>query len=103
MKILKGTVLSIEMKDTIVVEVTRSITHPLYKKVLKRSKKYKVDAKGKKVSAGDLVEIVECKPISKDKHFKLKVENGKLKMNENSETGKVQTIDKTVKRVRNKK
>lgn len=71
MKVLKGVIVSTNMTDTAVVEVTRFVTHRLYKKVLKRSKKYKADTKGAKVNIGDLVEIIECRPISKDKHFRL--------------------------------
>lgn len=70
-KTLNGIVTSIGMKNTAVVEVFRRVPHPLYKKLLKRSKKYKVDTEGKEVSVGDFVQISETRPISKDKHFKL--------------------------------
>ncbi len=70
-KIFVGTVISAKMKDTAVVEVSRHIPHPLYKKLLKRSKKYKVDTKGQQVAEGDTVRIIETLPISKDKHFKI--------------------------------
>lgn len=69
MKIFEGIVVSTSMQNTAVVKVTRSVTHKLYKKVLKRSKKYKVDTEGIKVSVGDSVKIIETRPISKDKHF----------------------------------
>lgn len=72
MKILEGKVFSTGMKNTIIVEVVRQVRHPLYKKLLKRSKKYKVETKGITVNTGDIVKIVETKPISKDKHFILK-------------------------------
>lgn len=59
------------MKETAVVEVTRIRPHPLYRKLLKRSKKYKVDTVGKEVALGQTVKIVETKPLSKEKHFKI--------------------------------
>jgi small subunit ribosomal protein S17 len=70
-KILEGTVISTKMQNTIVVEVTRKKPHPLYKKLLKRSKKYKVVTNGETVVVGSTVRIVETKPMSKDKHFVL--------------------------------
>ncbi len=70
-KIFEGKVLSLKMQNTAVVEVLRYISHPLYKKRLKRTKKYKADLAGLTLSVGDKVKIVEVRPISKDKHFKV--------------------------------
>jgi len=70
-KTLNGVVTSVGMKDTVVVEVFRKIPHPLYRKLLKRSKKYSVDTDGKSVAVGDEVSISEIKPISKSKYFKI--------------------------------
>ncbi len=70
-KTLNGKVTSTAMKNTIVVEVSYRVPHKLYKKLLTRSKKYKVELGENTVSIGDLVEIVETKPYSKDKYFKL--------------------------------
>ncbi len=70
-KILTGKVISIKMQDTAVVEVTRRTPHKLYKKLLKRSKHYKVDTKEQAVVVGQTVKIVETIPMSKDKHFKV--------------------------------
>lgn len=70
-KTLEGKIVSLKMGNTVVVEVIRRVTHPLYKKVLKRSKRYKVDANGITLSLGDSVKIVSTRPISKDKHFKV--------------------------------
>lgn len=75
-KTLNGTVVSTKMENTVVVEVSWKKPHPLYKKLLKRSKKYKVDSNGQTVNIGDRVAIVETKPMAKDKHFRL-VEGGK--------------------------
>lgn len=71
LKILTGVVVSTKMKNTISVEVTRKVAHPLYKKLIKRSKKFKAETMGQAVKLGDTVTIVETKPISKDKHFAL--------------------------------
>ena len=71
MKALKGIVVSTKMQNPIVVEVTRRTPHPLYKKLMKRSKKYKVDSNNITAKVGDSVAIEEIKPLSKDKHFKL--------------------------------
>lgn len=70
-KTFNGVVTSIAMKDTAVVEVFRQVPHPLYKKLQKRSKKYKVATEGNSLSVGDFVRIEETKPLSKDKHFRL--------------------------------
>lgn len=70
-KIFNGTIISVKMNKTAVVEVTRKTPHPLYKKLLKKSKKYKVSIGEFEVSLGDKVKIIETRPISKDKHFKI--------------------------------
>lgn len=71
-KELTGTVISDKMTKTVVVRLTHMKKHPKYSKVVKVTKKYKVhDEKGVS-KAGDLVRIIECRPISKDKHFRLK-------------------------------
>ena len=69
--VLKGVVVSNKMKDTIVVLVERFIKHPKYGKFMNRSKKYKAHDVGNTKKIGDKVSIMECAPISKDKHFKL--------------------------------
>lgn len=71
MKIFEGIIISTKMQKTVMVEATRKVAHPLYKKLIKRNKKYKVDSTGFSVSEGDRVKIGETKPISKDKHFKI--------------------------------
>ena len=69
--ILKGVVVSDKMQKTVVVSVSRFIKHPLYGKYYKVSKKYKAHDEDNKYKIGDEVEIVETKPISKDKKFKV--------------------------------
>jgi len=67
--ILKGVVVSDKMEKTVIVSVSRFIKHPLYGKFYKVSKKYKAHDEENKYKVGDNVEIVETKPISKDKRF----------------------------------
>jgi small subunit ribosomal protein S17 len=68
---LNGKIISLAMKDTAVVEVSRRVPHPLYKKLLARSKKFKVATEGKDLAIGDQVKIVETRPMAKDKYFKV--------------------------------
>jgi len=70
-KVLTGKIISIKMQNTVIVEVIRRTPHKLYGKLLKRSKKIKADTNGHEVTIGKSVKIVETKPISKDKHFKV--------------------------------
>ncbi len=66
-----GEVVSTKMSKTIVVEVSRRVPHPLYKRIIgKRKKFYADDAEGT-AKMGDVVRIVECRPLSKLKHWKL--------------------------------
>lgn len=70
-KVFKGKVISLKMQKTAVVEVKRTAVHPMYKKVLRRSKKYKVDTGDLALNIGDIVTIKETRPLSKDKNFKV--------------------------------
>jgi small subunit ribosomal protein S17 len=70
-KTLKGVVVSDKMDKTIVVEVTRFVEHKKYGKRIKKTKKYKAHDENNSKKIGDLVEIEETKPLSKDKHFKV--------------------------------
>ena len=69
-KTLRGTVVSDKMDKTVVVAVSRFVKHPLYGKYYQITKKYKAHDEDNKYKAGDKVEIVETKPISKDKKFR---------------------------------
>ncbi len=69
--VLSGVVVSDKMDKTIVVSVSRFIKHPKYGKFYKVSKKYKAHDEDNKYKEGDKVEIVESKPISKDKKFRV--------------------------------
>ncbi|HUD04300.1 MAG TPA: 30S ribosomal protein S17 [Candidatus Paceibacterota bacterium] len=70
-KKISGVVTSDKMKDTIVVKTERFVKHAKYQKFFKVSKKYKAHDAGNTKKIGDKVEIVETRPISKDKHFKV--------------------------------
>lgn len=65
----KGFVVSDKMDKTIVVAVDSYKTHPKYKKKYKSTKKYKVHDQDNKHKIGELVEIVPCRPMSKDKKY----------------------------------
>ena len=68
-KILKGTVVSDGMDKTVVVRVSRLKKHPVYKKYVKLSKKYKAHDEENKYLVGDTVQIKESRPVSKDKNW----------------------------------
>jgi len=68
-RILQGTVVSDKNEKTVVVEVERRYTHPLYKKVVRRSKKYHAHDETNDVKIGDRVRIQETAPISKSKRW----------------------------------
>jgi small subunit ribosomal protein S17 len=70
-KTLSGVVVSDKMQDTIVVAVSRFVKHPKYRKFIKRVKRYHAHDPGNTKKEGDKVDIVECRPISKKKTFKV--------------------------------
>ena len=70
-KVLKGIVISSKNNKTVVVEVTRKFKHPFYEKVIKRSKKYHAHDEKNKFKEGEIIQISECKPISKKKRWKV--------------------------------
>lgn len=70
-KTLRGIVVSDKMAKTVVVSVTRFVKHPKYKKFIKKSKNYKAHDETNKHKVGEQVDIVETKPMSKDKRFKV--------------------------------
>jgi small subunit ribosomal protein S17 len=68
---LIGRVVSDKMEKTVVVQVQRVTTHPLYRKAIRTSKRYKAHDPADTCNVGDTVRIVECRPISKDKKFRV--------------------------------
>ena len=70
-KIFTGTVVSDKMDKTVVVAVTRLFQHPSYKKTVKKVIKFKAHDEGNRCKTGDKVVIVESRPLSKDKRWRV--------------------------------
>ena len=70
-QILVGEVISNKMDKTVVVQVTRRITHPVYGKILKRFKKYNSHVASVVPKVGDVVKIASVRPISKTKRWQV--------------------------------
>lgn len=70
-RVLRGTVVSTKMKDTITVAVERYVMHPKYKKFMRRTKKFLVHDAGNTAVEGTIVDIRETRPMSKRKRFVL--------------------------------
>jgi small subunit ribosomal protein S17 len=70
-KVRVGTVLSDKMEKTVVVGVTRRVAHPLYGKQVNRTKKYYAHDEAGQARQGDMVRIVETRPLSKQKRWRL--------------------------------
>ncbi len=66
-----GTVVSDKMEKTIVVAVKDNVKHPLYKKVIKKTYKLKAHDENNECGIGDTVEVMETRPLSKDKRWRL--------------------------------
>ncbi|WP_455377935.1 30S ribosomal protein S17 [Petrachloros mirabilis] len=66
-----GRVVSNKMNKTVVVAVERSVVHPLYRKVMRRITKFKAHDEQNACSVGDRVRMIETRPISKDKHWRV--------------------------------
>ncbi len=68
-RILQGVVVSDKMDKTIVVEVERRVQHPIYKKFIRRSKRYHAHDETNAIAIGTTVRIVESRPMSKTKRW----------------------------------
>ena len=66
-----GTVVSDKMDKTVVVAIEDSVRHPLYKKIIKRTVKFKAHDELNACGVGDTVEIMETRPLSKDKNWRV--------------------------------
>ncbi|MGQ9736173.1 MAG: 30S ribosomal protein S17 [Thermaceae bacterium] len=79
-KALKGVVVSDKAQKTVTVLVERQFPHPLYGKVIRRSKKYLAHDEHEEYKVGDVVEIIESRPISKRKRFRVlrRLESGRM-------------------------
>jgi small subunit ribosomal protein S17 len=66
-----GKVVSNKMNKTVVVAVERSVVHPMYRKVLRRVTKFKAHDEQNQCQIGDRVRMIETRPISKEKHWRV--------------------------------
>ena len=74
-RILQGVVVSDKQDKTVVVRVERKVMHPVYKKFIKKSKKYAAHDENNQFKIGDEVRIIEAKPYSKTKTWTVLVDN----------------------------
>lgn len=70
-KIFRGTVVSDKMKKTLVVKVERIKLHPKYQKRYKVSNRFKVHDEKEKCKVGDIINFIECRPLSKEKRWRV--------------------------------
>ena len=70
-RVLTGQVVSDKMEKTVVVRIDRRVMHPLYKKIITRSKRYAAHDEANAFSVGDMVRIQECRPMSRRKRFEV--------------------------------
>jgi small subunit ribosomal protein S17 len=70
-RVMQGVVVSDKMDKTIVVKVERRYQHPIYKKYIRRSKKYHAHDENNQCKIGDTVSIRECRPLSKLKRWEV--------------------------------
>lgn len=74
-RVMQGVVVSDKMDKTIVVKVERKVMHSLYKKFIRRSKKYSAHDENNTCKTGDTVRIRECRPLSKNKCWEVISDN----------------------------
>ena len=70
-RVMQGVVVGDKENKTVTVRVERRFTHPLYKKVIRRSKKYAAHDENNDYKLGDVVSIRECRPISRRKRWEV--------------------------------
>ncbi|UNM06286.1 MAG: 30S ribosomal protein S17 [Holosporaceae bacterium] len=76
-RVLKGMVVSDKSDKTVVVRVSRRFMHPIYKKYITKSKKFSAHDEANACKLGDMVSIQECRPISKNKSWRVLTEEKK--------------------------
>ena len=74
-RVMQGIVVSDKMDKTVIVEVERRVMHSLYKKFIRRSKKYSAHDENNASKVGEVVSIRECRPISKNKRWEVLAED----------------------------
>ena len=70
-KVRQGIVVSDKMDKTVTVQIERLVRHPMYKKYVRQRKKYKAHDPENQCHVGDLVSIMEIRPLSRDKHWRV--------------------------------
>ena len=70
-QLFEGKVVSDKMDKTIVVETEQTYIHPKFRKILRKTKSYKVHDEENQAKTGDIVRFYQCRPLSKDKHMYL--------------------------------
>ena len=70
-RILQGVVVSDKQDKTVVVSVERQVMHPVYKKFIRKSKKYAAHDENNQCGVGDRVKVMETRPLSKDKRWRV--------------------------------
>ncbi|MBI4689857.1 MAG: 30S ribosomal protein S17 [Nitrospirae bacterium] len=70
-KVFTGKVVSDKMDKTVVVSITRLVQHPVYKKIIKKVTRFKAHDEENKCKVGDIVSLIEVRPLSKDKRWKI--------------------------------
>lgn len=70
-KVRAGRVVSDKMEKTVVVAIESRIRHPLYGRIIRRTKKFKAHDESSMAQMGDLVEIMECRPMSREKRWRV--------------------------------
>jgi small subunit ribosomal protein S17 len=70
-KVRQGVVVGDKMDKTVIVEIKTLVRHPLYGKIIRRSTKFKVHDENNEAGVGDTVEIMESRPISKEKRWRM--------------------------------
>ena len=70
-RVKQGRVVSDKMQKTIIVVTETRVPHPVYKKVVRQSSRFKAHDEKNEAGIGDLVRIMECRPLSRDKRWRL--------------------------------
>lgn len=70
-KVRAGRVVSDKMDKTVIVAIENKVRHPLYGRIIRRTMKFKVHDESNEIGVGDLVEIMETKPLSREKRWRV--------------------------------